>query len=454
MRRVVAVASTLIPLAYFGSLPPAPAQIGSREEITALFAKHQSRFDKLMVDDQSFDEKADQVVLDTAAKWYVYRMTWSYEAPKEGPKKSETKLQSLAQDFDSRMKSAAYEAGMGKNLKVLAQWSKSLTACFRDVFALKLEDHRLECVNTALMLPALSRLKQEVVGDFLADLIVSEKQHDIVKLCAVKGLREFFPVQPAPPPPAPGDEPDKKLLEKKARDVKRIDAVIQFLASQQKIDKAAGKEALDAVVFLRREAIKTLALAQLPAIEVEKDMKGAASKVTAPIAYHLLRVLAAGGETGANPPFTLGEKCEAVAGIGQLKGRPDEVFRRDVAVYLLANTLVEFLQEYRTDHSQFIAKGEGKRVPLIPWKFHADRLDQALRDLKTNTPTNEANKGVLKSIDLLIDRTKQPLGDVRGYRPIGPPALVQKLVDAFQPKNTSVYHDLKEYQLQIRPSGE
>lgn len=424
------------------------AQIGSREDITALFKQHKGRFDKQLNGEQTFDaaSKADQTVVESLAKWYVYRMTWNYDG-----KKVEERLPFMVGEFDRLMANAANNAS--KNQAFLEHWSRHLTACFKDVFALKLEDHRLECMNTALMLPALARSKQDVVGDMLAGLITDEKMHDIIKINAVKGLREFFPVRA----PQPNDDLEKKLLEKKARDVKRVEAVTAFFKRQPSLPKDAPKELLDAAIYTRREAIRTLAQAQLPAIEAERDKKGNLTKITAPIAYHLLRVLAA-PDPDVHPPFTLSEKCEAAIGVCQTKSKTVDSYRVDVALFLVGNLLVEFLSEYRTDYVYFGGKDkekEGKKVPLVAWKFQADRLQRALLDLKSNTPMdNDTHKGWHKIIDSLIDRSSQPLQDVRIHKMTGQPVLLQKLVDSIQPKSTSVYGNLAEYQLQLRGPAE
>lgn len=425
------------------------AQLGSREDITALFKQHKGRFDELL-SGKTFDpaSKADQAVAESLAKWYVYRLTWNYDG-----KKADEKLTYMVGQFDALMANAASVAS--KNPLFVEHWSRHLTACFKDVFALKLEDNRLECVNTALMLPALARSKQDVVGDMLAGLIVDEKMHDIIKINAVKGLKEFFPVRA----PQPNDDLDKKLLDKKARDIKRVEAVIAFLYRQPSLPKDAPKELLDAAVYMRREAIRTLAQAQLPAIDVVRDKKGNLMKITTPIAYPLLRVLAA-SDPAVNPPFTLSEKCEAAVGVCQIKSRTIDSYRVEVAIFLVGNLLVEFLNEYRTDYVNFGGKDkekEGKKIPLVAWKFHADRLRNALGDLKTNTPMdndNEIHKGWHKLIDALIDRSSQPLLDVRTYKLTGQPVLLQKLVDSIQPKTTSVYGNLAEYQLQLRAPAE
>jgi hypothetical protein len=221
------------------------------------------------------------------------------------------------------------------------------------------------------------------------------------------------------------------------------------MTRQQSVPKTAPKEVVDAAIFLRREAIKTLALAQLPAVDIVKVKNG----VSGPVAFHLLRVLAA-DNPGQHPPFSLAEKCEAAVGVSQLKSMPGDLYRREVGVYLIGSLIVEFLGEYRADFPSLV-KGEGKKIPLLPWKYQADRLLQVLGDLKLNTPNDtEVHKKLHKVIDQMAERSRPSLTEVRNYKLGGPPALLTKLLASTEPKSGAVYEKLADYDVQLRGASE
>src|SRR5262249_9230220 len=132
----------------------------------------------------------------------------------------------------------------------------------------------------------------------------AKAKHDVIKMYAAHGLREYFPVAPLV---EAEDIPDAQLR-RKEKEVKYVDALIKFI-ERKPADKLTEPEQ-NAVRFLRREAIESLAQAQAPMVMLGKDVEG-------PIAPTLLKVLAP--NSGLDPAPGLAERIEAAIGICELK---------------------------------------------------------------------------------------------------------------------------------------
>src|SRR5262249_15360068 len=152
----------------------------------------------------------------------------------------------------------------------------------------------------------------------------------------------------------------KPLQEKKARDIARVDTVRAYIERKQTLSEDAPKETWDAVAFLRREAIKTLAEARAPAVEVVQDPQANPVEGNGPVAYGLLRVLA-----GLEPPATQAERAEAALGICAMKAGLIDVYQPDLGVYLVGNFIAGFVKDYQLDYNAFSGKEkekDGKKI--------------------------------------------------------------------------------------------
>src|SRR5262249_30838088 len=208
-----------------------------------------------------------------------------------------------------------------------------------------------------ILLPKLARLEEEEIGDYLAGLVKDPKKHDAIKLWALKGLAAYFPAHEWTVV-APKDRDGKEIPEaRKKREVERSNAVIEFLRRNWESNHADD----DAIRYLRREAIKTLAQAQVPAVEITKD------KAVAPVAKTLLKILEP--KNGMNPSPSLQEKVEAAIGICQIKVIPNSLYLPDQGIYLVGTFLVEFANEYINDRSSFVGgNSKTRKIPKLPWK--------------------------------------------------------------------------------------
>src|SRR5262249_52373327 len=147
------------------------------------------------------------------------------------------------------------------NRDFVHQMGPHFAKAFKAVFDRDFLPNRQGSVNAALMLPALAKLKQEEVGDMLKDLINDPKVHDAIKIHTVRALREFFPVKTLD---NADNLKDQKVADKKKRDLERIAALTAFI--ERKWPTPQDKQELDAIHYLRREAIISLAAADAPAL--------------------------------------------------------------------------------------------------------------------------------------------------------------------------------------------
>ena len=158
---------------------------------------------------------------------------------------------------------------------------------------------------------------------------------------------------------------------------------------------------IDAVRFVRREAIIVLAHAGSPAVLAVNKKQEKNDMLLGPVAPTLLKVLA---KDGLHPPATLPEKLEAALGLCAMKHADMVEYNPDVATYLIGQMLTEFASDYSVDLVNF-RKGGNNKIPFLPWKHDAKRLKDGLKKFAENaaTPTAKSLKGLADPIlDLMI----------------------------------------------------
>jgi hypothetical protein len=415
---VIALGLAVLAVAWCAAPAAAQDELGikSKKEFTG---ELRSRFQSLLEGNSKYTP-ADKDVSRVAAEKLVYQFTWK-DTYRNKPGAPEEQRQ-----FLNFMKKAGETPG---NQLFMDAFAKDLIECLKTVLAIPMDDTtRQYCVNAALLLPSLARCKHEAVGDFLADIVADPKQHALYRYNAVKGLREFFPVYRV----KDGDDlTDKRVQDRRARAIKRVDAVIAYINQKWDLPDNPSKEVLDAVHFQRREGIRTLALAGTPAVEVEKTRP---AKVNGPAAVGLLRVLVKGGLT---PPASPSERYEAAIGVCSLDGRPFADYQSPLAVALVGQAILDFTEDYLKDYGAVSTK----KIPLLPWKVYADRLEQGLRDFHKLAPreTDAQRKAQdqIKSIFELTNKTLFPA--IKGSRSIEPPGELRGLVESLGPTDGPVF---------------
>jgi hypothetical protein len=373
---------------------------------------------------------ANQAVLKAAAEWHVYRLrVQTYQAQ---PNKL---FQEVFRQFETKQAEVKNQAKL--NAAFQQRWNKELISCFRDVLDRNPEAQVV--INAALMLVPWAANGKEEVGDYLAELVADPKRSDAVKLHALRGLGEFF--RAAPPDVGPLGDPGKK-----ERDAKRIQAVIDFVKRKSPVSAEAPPEQVEAVRYVRREAVRALGQIQSPAVEVEVK----ANKVMAPVAATLLTVLA-GKAAGLDPPPSLPEQVDAAVALCRMKGARITEYDQTLVLPFLAATLAEFATEYNGDYKNVILsdKQRGDRPGgLHPWMAMSRRLRAGLQDLGKNNPAVAAQAADLaKRADLLLTTTADRKLAVIDPAITGMRAFAQ--ASAPKVKAAPVYKGIKDKALEI-----
>jgi hypothetical protein len=414
--------------------------LGSPEALKKLWpGKHKDRFLQLIKAEDD-PGAGDDAVLDSAAEYFVYRTTWPdlHKDRKTNP----PPLVANAKELGDQIKDNALP-NAPKNQEFMKKWTKRMIGAFEEVFKLKLPDNRIGVVNAALLLPIYAKTKQEAFGEFLEKLITDEKQHDVIKLYALKALREYLPARPLK---ASDDPEDKTLKQQLARDTRRVEAIMKFLER-----KTEGTDPAVAL-FIRRAALRTLADAQVPALAVQKG------EVVAPAAYPLVSALAPEKDDPNLRPSLkatkLSVQAEAAIGVCRMRAKWIDDYQPEAGVYLLGKFLVDFIKEYRGDFANFggkkIKKDEPKVVPLLPWKLEADRLLKALDELPTNLRDDHPiyNKAVA-----MAREAQRVLKDIKGHLQIGPPTVLTAAVNALATSNGTLFRGVKDKKLTVELSA-
>ncbi len=382
---------------------------------------------------------ADKDVSKTAAELFVYQFTWrDYYRPK--PLRTP---QQLLRDFHDRMKQAG-ELAPG-NRVFMDVFSRDLIDAVKYAMkSLKVAEQRQQCVNIAQMLSMLALCKNEQVGDFLTEVVADSKQHPLYRFYAVRGLREFFPVYQVT---GKDDLTSKIVQDKRARALQRVGAVQAYIF--QKWEFTPGvKEELDAVIYQRREGVRTLAQAEVPAVEVEKNALGAAIKVEGAVAVSLMKVLM---KDGLTPPASLAERAEAAIGVCKLKVQNQDVYRSDLAVVLVGQLLLDFTEQYVVDYNAAVST---KKIPLLPWRVYAERLTEALKDFQKYSPReNETQRKTVDQIKELVAKVTPLLDSVKALQRVEAPAEFRDFVGTLQLTTTTVFEGVPSTNLKGGKGG-
>ncbi len=296
-------------------------------------------------------------------------------------------------------------------------------------------------------------MRSDAFADFLAELITDGEankgtRHDTIKLYAIRGLREYYApgeradkAQPARPiVPVDADELLATPVANKAkRDVRYMNAVLKFAENRPGVAKLPPEEQ-QAIRILRRAAIETLAATQAPLVTYSKK------SAEAPIAPFLLRVLAP--KSDLQPAPNLADKVEAAIGIARMKYKKLEAYQPEVGVYLVGQTLAEFMTAENKDVGA-VDSPDSHKVAAMHWRIDARRLELALKDMVVNAKGRPVEKLARK----LQEGAAPILDGVAKGRPergkillvaINGPQLAQfrKMVTTLRPKSNQVFKDM------------
>lgn len=354
-------------------------------------------------------------VLEQAARYYVLRVT--LVSMVSDPKKMKDEV---LQEFDNMISIATNPGHVKANREVINKFAPQLVKCFKEVFDLEFNDNRLPVVNAAVMLPQLAKLKHEDIGDFLANIVADEKKHDAVRVHAANALQEFFPVKAF----TKFELGNKQALERKARDKKRVDAMLTLI--DRPMLKITDPYEIDALRYVRRAAVATLAQSQTPAISaLDKN-----AKIEGPVALGLIKVLSKKIE----PEPSLKERIAAAVGVCRFTKYVDE-YDPKIGIYLVGETLIDVVNEYKRDYNNIANKAKDKKPTTLYWKETAKLFEAALTDLVNNT-RGTPNAAAVQALDAA---TRPVLKNIYNYDPIDREQQFRDAVQKLRPNTKAIF---------------
>lgn len=412
-------------------------QLGSSDTLPKLYKAIQGDLRKLVRGDKDAPtgKKAEEV-MDIAAQWFAYRPTWT--ASKE-PKNAAAIVDEFYNDV---LKEALQPFYQKTNKEFTSKFGVYAAKRFKELFDKKFSAFPIGQLNAAQMLPLLAQMKQEEVADLLVEISTNKKQHESVRLYALKGLREFFPLKEVSKVDIDADDKNKPaLLLRKKRNDERVRALLDYIERTW-----PGDMEPDVVRFIRREAITSLAQAGLAYtyMEMQKGSKDKAQVIEGPVAYGLLRVLVR-GKAGLDPEPSTQERIEAILGVCKIKAAEQPAFDAEQAVMLVGVGLHDVFKDYKNEYVKITSE---KLIPKVYWRKSAERLKQGLQELAANTKGTSAH-----ALATTLEKECKdffPAINNKTYQNLERLDLFKELVDTWEKKLTGqVYKGYPKLNLKI-----
>lgn len=256
-------------------------------------------------------------------------------------------------------------------------YGKACVALLRPIFGTKEKASKFEPlvrVNAARLLAQLGLSGHEGCIDLAVDLIEAPKETDAVRFYALQALKNVFSaVNPEDASRSPVTNADTEL--------RGIQALITFVNRKSPLSVDASAEEVEALRYVRREAIRALGSVRKPIIRKDKA-------VLAIPAVWLLRIACADPVITLTP--SVAERAEAL--IGYLQLNPDRQQNIDYAIFFLAKTARDLATEFNSRTTTLPALDPKVPPPMgvsitqrdyYTWKLFAARLEGALKDWKT-----------------------------------------------------------------------
>jgi hypothetical protein len=216
-------------------------------------------------------------------------------------------------------------------------------------------------------------------------------------------------------------------------------------------------EELEAIRFVRREAIASLAHVGAPGVAALKKE----GVVEGPAAHGLIKVLLHGkeglpllqykdkleGKIHEEGPALM-EKVEAALGLCRLKKAEELGYDPSVGVYLVGRTLVDFFTAYNKDYINISGAEAKRKIPFIAWRLQSERLKEALKELVVNTKDHKeahANARDLEksALPLFVDIQGKQFNQLQGYN------VFVQIVPKMMPKSGVLYTRVKGPQIEL-----
>lgn len=243
-------------------------------------------------------------------------------------------------------------------------------------------------LNAAIVLHRFAVYGQEEVADEFLWILENPNEHDAIKHWAVKGIGELFVQIKNPKVP--------KRLDRCALAVHAwLEAKTQVPPTQ--VAELSEPEK-DAIRYLRREAVRTLALYRRPVIV--EDAKANARE--GPVAGLLVRILV-NAEGTVSPPASLAERKEAAEALCNLQHKRSETYQPDYVVYQVARFIAVLGSEADRDPGRNSQRWKAFAAQL---KAAWDNLSDDLKNSPHSQYVNRLSGRVNPVLEYIFDETK------------------------------------------------
>jgi hypothetical protein len=384
----------------------------------------------------------DLKVIDLAAQWYAYRLTWDdYQSEiKPGSPKS---LLYIQDELKRKLNDIKKSGEKADNKKFAGLFARQLAKRLKEV----MEKGNLRArVNGGVMFETLAKSGLPGLVPDMVEVLENAKYPEYVKLYAIKGLKDLLEQDP---PVAATPATRKAFAGKYGKAVDLLSAYIEKSPEVPKNASPAEKKRIEDVHrYFRREAIRALAWVRLPALEINLQTK----KIEGPVGYWLLKVVA----DDVTPKASLSEKVEAAFGLFlmRVEGSP---FNYDLVLYSTGKFIAgELPEQFNTDLQRAgnvvvkrkpSKKDKGLRSPELtpvraePWAQHSERLRLALVEM-TASPNGDLQKkagNVLSKANSIFGPIRVPFS--KNAKAVGDSEMGQlrALVDKLKPADPSAY---------------
>lgn len=420
----------------FTLAPDARSQglIRAKEDLKKAYDDVYKARNDLMLGNKTANPKsdADKKVAEAVAQYFIFR------AP------IKTDAAAAPAEFTKEIRNLMDKKNLKEKQNFIDMLGKESVAAMKIVLERDIKSDGSTVVYASQMLAPMAMLKQEEVCAYLIELIDDAKTHDVIRLHALKAMREVMPIriQQELLPLGAEDFKDKDQNARRKFDAVNVDALVKYIERSIDTQKMQPDE-IATMHFLRREAIISLAAAGAPAVTAQP--KAPRKPLDGLVAPTLMKALT---KRGLTPATNLHEKIEAAVGLCNMDYSWMPEYQSDVAVYLVGKTLAEFFGEYNKDLGSISVDGKNKQVPLYGFKADGKRFEAGLKKMEENARSDTklsipGNATTLKAAAELRVKANVVLGPMFLYKDSGRLEDFVRFVDQIRPKNSYPFKTLK-----------
>jgi hypothetical protein len=180
-------------------------------------------------------------VVQKAARWYVYRLTWpEYQRGDQGKSLNDLVQEACAQIPRRRQRQPL----TGAERAFLVELGGQLVKRSDEIGPGQPVIVRL---NAARILACLAEAGLEQAADSLVRIVADRAESDAVKLYALRGLRSMFAAHA-----------ERPVFQSPARELRCIQAMVAYIERPRELPRNAAIEEVDGLRYVRREAIRAL----------------------------------------------------------------------------------------------------------------------------------------------------------------------------------------------------